>query len=69
MNVKNKISVLPTWLVKIIGWFVPFMSEMPEMMYQYDQPYFFDSSKFTKRFGMSATPYSQGVEEIIKSDS
>jgi nucleoside-diphosphate-sugar epimerase len=66
MNVKNKVSVLPVWLVKIIGWFIPFMKEMPEMMYQYDRPYFFDSSKFTKRFGLQATSYQEGVKKIVK---
>ncbi len=65
MGVKNKVSALPKWLVKIIGWFVPFMAEMPEMMYQYEQPYVFDSSKFTNRFGMEATSYENGVKAIV----
>ena len=65
MNVKSKISVLPLWLIKVIGIFVPFMREMPEMMYQYDRDYVFDSSKFEKRFGIKPTSYQQGVREIV----
>ena len=66
MKVQKKISVLPIWMIKIIGVFVPFMKEMPEMMYQYDQDYFFDSSKFEKRFNITATPYAEGVRLTIQ---
>jgi hypothetical protein len=55
----------PTWFIRILGIFIPFMKEMPEMMYQYEQDYFFDSSKFTKRFGMEATSYQIGVQNIV----
>jgi nucleoside-diphosphate-sugar epimerase len=67
MKVPSKMSVLPMWMIKLIGLFVPFMREMPEMMYQYDRDYFFDSSKFEKRFGIKATPYAQGVKETVRS--
>lgn len=66
MKVTSKISVLPMWLIKVIGLFVPFMKEMPEMMYQYDRDYFFDSGKFKKRFGMEPTSYQQGVKETVQ---
>lgn len=66
MGVKNKLSVLPMWLIKIIGWFIPFMREMPEMMYQYDQAYFLDSSKFMNHFPFSITTYQEGVKDIVK---
>lgn len=65
MGAKNKVSALPTWLVRIIGLFVPYMAEMPEMMYQYDRPYVFDSSKFTARFGMQATTPEEAVKAIV----
>lgn len=65
MNVENKVSVLPMWLLKILGLFMPFMREMPEMMYQYDRDYFFDSTKFNKRFQFSTTSYREGVKKIV----
>jgi nucleoside-diphosphate-sugar epimerase len=65
MSVNKKVSILPMWLIKVIGLFVPFMREMPEMMYQYDRDYFFDSSKFEKRFNMKATPYQEGIRNTI----
>jgi len=57
------ITALPRWMLYPLGLFIPVMKEMPEMMYQYDRDYFFNSSKFTGRFGVSATPYEEGVKE------
>jgi nucleoside-diphosphate-sugar epimerase len=67
MKVSNKVSVIPVWMMKIIGIFVPVMREMPEMMYQYDRDYFFDSSKFEKRFNFKPTSYKEGVRITVNS--
>jgi len=56
------------WLIKLMGLFVPVLKEMPEMMYQYDRDYFFDSSKFDKRFKFNATTYQEGVRIIVEND-
>ena len=66
MNVENKVSILPMWLLRILGLFIPIMREMPEMMYQYDRDYIFDSSKFDKRFNFRTTPYNEGVKLTIE---
>lgn len=67
MKVKNKLSVMPMWLLKVLGIFMPFMKEMPEMMYQYTQDYFFDCSKFNKRFpNFKTTSYQEGVKNIVR---
>jgi nucleoside-diphosphate-sugar epimerase len=65
MKTKDGCSVLPMWLLKVLGLFMPFMREMPEMMYQYDRDYFFDSSKFDKRFEFKTTSYQEGIREIV----
>lgn len=66
MKVQPKdMFVLPMWALKLLGLFMPLMREMPEMMYQYDRDYFFDSSKFEKRFDIRATSYQQGARETI----
>jgi nucleoside-diphosphate-sugar epimerase len=61
-----QLSILPKWMLRPLGIFVPVMKEMPEMMYQYDRDYFFDSSKFTEHFGLKATPYEEGVRETCR---
>jgi nucleoside-diphosphate-sugar epimerase len=65
MNVKNKLAVMPMWMIKAAGLFVPILKEMPEMMYQYDRDYFFDSSKFEKRFKFIPTTYSEGIKRTV----
>jgi nucleoside-diphosphate-sugar epimerase len=69
MKVANKILVLPIWLIKILGIFIPVMKEMPEMMYQYERDYYFDSSKFEKRFNFKTTTYQEGVRLTVKHSS
>lgn len=54
--------------LKIIGLFIPVMREMPEMLYQYDRDYVFDSSKFEKRFSFTPTSYTEGIKQTIKAD-
>jgi nucleoside-diphosphate-sugar epimerase len=69
MNVPNKIFVMPVWIIKIAGFFVPVLKEMPEMMYQYDRDYFFDSSKFEKRFKFMPTTYKEGVKLTVQNSA
>lgn len=66
MKTSDKVSVIPVWMLKILGLFIPIMKEMPEMMYQYDRDYFFDSSKFEKRFNFKPTTYEEGVKLTVK---
>lgn len=66
MKQPDKLTVMPMWLLRILGIFIPVLREMPEMMYQYNQDYFFDSSKFSQRFAIQATPYAEGVKTLVK---
>ena len=65
MNTSKKVMVLPMFMLKLLGIFIPLMREMPEMMYQYDRDYFFDSSKFKSHFNFIPTTYEMGVREIV----
>jgi nucleoside-diphosphate-sugar epimerase len=67
LKVKSKVMVIPMWMLKILGLFIPVMKEMPEMMYQNDRDYFFDSSKFEKRFKFNPTSYQEGVRITVES--
>ena len=69
LKVKSRVLVMPMWLIKLMGLFVPVLKEMPEMMYQNDRDYFFDSSKFDKRFNFSTTTYQQGVKACVAEKS
>jgi len=65
MNATPKVTVMPMWLLRILGIFMPIMKELGEMMYQYDRDYFFDSSKFEKRFNFKTTSYQEGVKITV----
>ena len=65
MSASKKVMVLPMFMLKVLGVFVPLMREMPEMMYQYDRDYFFDSSKFNKYSNFTPTTYEMGVKQIV----
>ena len=65
MNAPDKVQVLPRWSLRLVGLFVPILKEMTEMMYQFDRPYNFDSSKFINRFEFSPTINKEAVRQTI----
>jgi nucleoside-diphosphate-sugar epimerase len=65
LKTEAKIQKVPKWMLHLIGIFVPMMREFPEMQYQNEQDYIFDSSKFEKRFGIFATTPEEGVRALI----
>ncbi len=67
LKVEAKIQLVPVWLIKILGLFIPIMKEFPEMIYQNEEDYIFDSSKFEKRFGITATKPKDGIRILIES--
>jgi nucleoside-diphosphate-sugar epimerase len=66
MHAKNKVQVLPKWLVGVIGLFVPIMKELGEMLYQNEFPYVFDSSKFENAFQFKPTSYEEGIRQTAE---
>ncbi|MBC5992746.1 NAD-dependent epimerase/dehydratase family protein [Pontibacter cellulosilyticus] len=65
MHTEPKLTVLPKWMVPILGLFMPIMREFKEMLYQYDRDYVFDSSRFEKRFGQTATAPEAAVQAVV----
>jgi hypothetical protein len=57
---------LPKLGVRVLGLFVPVLKEFVEMMYQFEEDYFFDSSKFQKAFNQKATSYQEGISQVMK---
>ena len=67
LNTDVKVQNVPAFMLHILGVFSPIMREFPEMLYQYEQDYIFDSSKFEKRFGISATSPEKGIKMLVES--
>ena len=66
MKASNKVTVLPKWLLKIIGWFNPFLKEAYEMNYQDAYPFQFSGAKFEKAFNFTPTTYEEGIKKTAE---
>lgn len=64
MNKQKKIQTMPDWMVSALGVFIPILKELQDVGYQFKQDYFFNSSKFNKRFNFIPTSPEQGMKEI-----
>jgi nucleoside-diphosphate-sugar epimerase len=63
---KTGIQVAGPGMVKILGWFMPVMKEIREMMYQNTQDYVFQCDKFMARFPeFRVTAPADGVKTIV----
>jgi len=65
MGKSDHLQLIPAWMVRILGIFIPFMNELYEMRYQFDREYFFDSTKFENYFKYQPTRYQDGVKELV----
>ena len=64
-GVAAKINTMGKMMMRIGGLFIPEAKESVEMMYEFDQPFVVDSSKFEKTFGMKATPMREAIRETV----
>ena len=62
------LQVPPRWMLALLGVFVPIVRENMEMLYQFEHDYRFDSGKFERAFGLTATGYREGIAATL-SDS
>jgi nucleoside-diphosphate-sugar epimerase len=69
LKVEPKIQKVPLWMINVLGFFIPIMKEFPEMLYQYEQDYYFDSSKFEERFGITPTVPKEGIRMLIEKNA
>jgi len=65
MGKKSSYLLIPAWIIRVAGFFIPFMKELFEMRYQFDRDFFFDSIKFEKYFNYQPTKYEDGVKNIL----
>lgn len=45
------LTVMPGWTRSLLGVFMPILREMPEMQYQWEEPFVIDDRHFRERFG------------------
>lgn len=61
----KKPTILPKWMLRVLGFFIPAIGESIEMLYQFDRDYVFESNKFFQRYpDFKHLTYQQGIKEI-----
>ncbi len=65
LGVPSRVSPLRPWMVRLVGLLNADVAEIVEMLYQNDRPYVFDSSKITRAFGITPTPYAEGIRQTV----
>ena len=64
-GLEPKISSMGKTMMTVGGLFIPAAKETVEMMYEFDKPFVIDSSKFEKKFHMSAIPMREAIRETV----
>lgn len=64
-GVEPKMSAMGKFMMMLGGLFIPEAKESVEMMYEFEQPFIVDSSKFEQAFGMQATPLKEAIHETV----
>lgn len=65
-GVRPRWKVIKPWMLRAMAPFNPMARETVELLYQYQFPYLFDSSKFVSGF-FSATPYHGAIRVTVNS--
>jgi len=59
------IRSLPKLAVRALGLVNPTLRELPEMSYQFDQPFVLDTSKYESVFGAAGTPLATAIAATV----
>jgi nucleoside-diphosphate-sugar epimerase len=57
---------VPRAAFAVAGLFSPLMREVLEVLYQKEEPYIVDGSRFRKTFGFEPTPLEEGVKRTLE---
>jgi nucleoside-diphosphate-sugar epimerase len=66
MNKVKKIQEISSTMMGLLGLFIPILKELKDVAYQFERDYFFNSSKFNKRFNFTPISPEQGIKEMVK---
>ena len=60
-----KASTISRFMVTLAGLFNADIRETKEMLYEFEEPYIVDSSKYERAFGKGATSYEEGIQQTV----
>jgi nucleoside-diphosphate-sugar epimerase len=59
------VAVVPGWMRALLGVFIPPLREMPEMQYQWEEPFIIDDRPFRERFGVPPEDADRAAEATV----
>jgi nucleoside-diphosphate-sugar epimerase len=62
-----KVKEYPGMLIRGMGLFNPMMRELPEVAYQFEEPFILDSTAAQQTFGLAPTPWDNVLTAVIAS--
>lgn len=60
-----KIQTVPKFMLQLLGLFNADIREVAEMVYQFEEPFVVDASKFTQAFGQQATALPAAIQATV----
>jgi nucleoside-diphosphate-sugar epimerase len=61
-----KIAPTSKPMLRLAGLFVPILREIPEMWYEFAEPFVLDSSKIQRAFGLRPTPLEESIPATVE---
>jgi len=62
---RTRLRQIKPWMIRIAALTNRTLRELPEMQYQFEEPFIVDSSKITNTLGVHATPVEQALAETL----
>ena len=66
---RARVITTSRWQLQALGTVLPLARDGAELIYQFEQPFIVDGSATTEAFGLTATPYAEGVRAVLASHS
>ena len=66
IGVESKYSAMGRMMMWIGGVFIPEARESVEMIYEFEEPFVVDSSRFEDTFEMKATPMEESIHRTVQ---
>jgi len=60
-----RVQAMPNWMVSLVGLFNGNVRELKEMLYEFEEPFVVDDSRFETAFGSHATPLADAIETTV----
>lgn len=61
-----RVRVVPSWALRLAGYVFPLASALDEMVYQWEQPFLMDDTRFRTTFGQAPTPLDEAIRATLR---